>query len=756
MMDNQPLVQSIAIVLAVVGGLLLLVASLTLIAGRNAHDEALLADAGGPYSAAGHPDLGLYTGQEGETILLDASGSSFGRSPISRYEWDVDGDGIFDLISGESTIETTFADDFYGQVTLRVTNTEGQTDEAQAPIMITDVPPTVDFMPVPGVVAGQPLRHEVTIYEPGDDPVWVRVGYGDGTTDWWQFPSTVAEKRLTLQHVYDLPGDYRLVVEVLDENCEGMEREATVRVAPACESPPLNARFQPPHTLGEAGERISLRVYEEGKAMDRLEMEVRSLEGSTLPLGNMKASTGDCAWETTIELQCDSTWVLTAVPVDTESSVCGAPTDIELMLCGPVDDAVVTIWSVRAFFSDGTYRLIELYHLTYPQRLIAGIPCFVFFTRTSYSWMPENSNQCIHLAFVVYPWPQTIQFRLSGVSTEPGDALNHPQVGADRNLDLQFVQGDQWDPQIQVIDQTSARTRWPTWFALITTTSYDFGSYGEITATACGINVGPRKIPRDDVPAPGGNHIADVWDARHPANPREIADDDATPAGNGTVGDGFSRYEEYRGFYEAGGHVRTDPAVKDVFILDVNRMGIGNFPALGYAIHANITNVEVARITRQVDFQQGTARTTNHGTTDQFAIQLTNAPVAVIPIAMAGGVIRTPGMTVARGVAGAYYPTDAPSCLIDVTAVSAAPPGGMRGAGVPVAGALNWVIGHELGHAVGLDPPPGGHAHAMWKGCTMNARIPISAPAGLALPGGYCAVAAPDGFDCVTRHAARR
>ncbi len=46
-------------------------------------------------------------------------------------------------------------------------------------------------------------------------------------------------------------------------------------------------------------------------------------------------------------------------------------------------------------------------------------------------------------------------------------------------------------------------------------------------------------------------------------------DVDAKPAGRpGADGDGFSVYEEYRGFYVNGTHEFLDPQLKDVFVLN--------------------------------------------------------------------------------------------------------------------------------------------------------------------------------------------
>lgn len=64
------------------------------------------------------------------------------------------------------------------------------------------------------------------------------------------------------------------------------------------------------------------------------------------------------------------------------------------------------------------------------------------------------------------------------------------------------------------------------------------------------------------------NHIADAWEEEvsNAGGDDPRSDADLTPYGDGDRGDGFSFYEEYRGFMTKRGHVRTDPLVKTLFI----------------------------------------------------------------------------------------------------------------------------------------------------------------------------------------------
>ena len=92
-------------------------------------------------------------------------------------------------------------------------------------------------------------------------------------------------------------------------------------------------------------------------------------------------------------------------------------------------------------------------------------------------------------------------------------------------------------------------------------------------------------IPLDD----DEDHIADYWEeewsiSQEPGD----ADNDDMPAGIGrdsAKGDGFTNYEEYRGFQVMGQWTETSPVFKDLFILDEAYHGIGYFDKLQLQVH---------------------------------------------------------------------------------------------------------------------------------------------------------------------------
>lgn len=116
-----------------------------------ADDEltALDAEADGP-SAWLH---GPYVQKIGTSITFDARGSvpGAGSDVITSYEWDLDGDLVYDEQTTEPMYTHTFDEAFSGEVTVRVTQNGGLEDVASTTVAITldgdDVPAELDNCP---------------------------------------------------------------------------------------------------------------------------------------------------------------------------------------------------------------------------------------------------------------------------------------------------------------------------------------------------------------------------------------------------------------------------------------------------------------------------------------------------------------------------------------------------------------------------------------------------------------------------------
>ena len=80
---------------------------------------------------------GPYVQQAGTSIEFDARGSAAGGGALTQYEWDLDGDGAFDETTTTPRITATYPDLVDIEVTVRVTQTDGQTSTATASVLIT-------------------------------------------------------------------------------------------------------------------------------------------------------------------------------------------------------------------------------------------------------------------------------------------------------------------------------------------------------------------------------------------------------------------------------------------------------------------------------------------------------------------------------------------------------------------------------------------------------------------------------------------
>jgi hypothetical protein len=207
-----------------------------------------------------------------------------------------------------------------------------------------------------------------------------------------------------------------------------------------------------------------------------------------------------------------------------------------------------------------------------------------------------------------YQVPDTVTFTLSEVSHEPGVAMNWPPQGtATSDPDLtfdcafNFAPGDIVNVDSKECDTEFTLTGTQIEFqpednsqpVLATLSPHDWGAWATLNVTAVVAGVAYQGTLASD---PGntnilipqrqpGSFIADSWkNGKVPLSTPDSDDSENDPVGDGQKGDGFTLYEEYRGFYmgcaasgepqpegTAGAgcqHAEGDPATKDFFIVD--------------------------------------------------------------------------------------------------------------------------------------------------------------------------------------------
>lgn len=173
-----------------------------------------------------------------------------------------------------------------------------------------------------------------------------------------------------------------------------------------------------------------------------------------------------------------------------------------------------------------------------------------------------------------------ITFELLKTSKEPGVCMNWPpKPDSQAGFDLRLDPGPNLDLQIDPTAQKGFIAGKSLDHADATVACYDFGGYTTIKVTAetpKGTITGylsPNKsiveipLPKRDE----GSLIATHWkELKGVTNLKDDSDEEDLPVGDKDKGDGFTLYEEYRGFREGGNHFRGDPKKKDVMVCNLS------------------------------------------------------------------------------------------------------------------------------------------------------------------------------------------
>jgi LPXTG-motif cell wall-anchored protein len=188
---------------------------------------------------------GSLTALEGSTVTVSGTDSTDPDGSIVSYEWDLDGDGLFERTG--PTIDVSLRDQGEVTVTLRVTDDDGASDVTTRTITFTDVPPLIvldgDLM----IGADGSVSRTGRIVDPGpDDEHTVTVDWGDGSG---ARSVDVADRRFTLRHTYRsgsaldsglvqrLGSSYLVIVEACDTEVPDACGAATFDVDPFVPEP---------------------------------------------------------------------------------------------------------------------------------------------------------------------------------------------------------------------------------------------------------------------------------------------------------------------------------------------------------------------------------------------------------------------------------------------------------------------------------------------------------------------------------------
>ncbi|MBN1893244.1 hypothetical protein JW906_02070 [bacterium] len=149
-------------------------------------------------------------GFEGTAVLLDASESRDNgqNAGIVGYDWDWNGDGIFDQSTETPVVSRLYPDDFEGNVILRVRDRAGFTASTTAAVVIDNVNPVLDIGSDRTIMEGDTVHLHAGFTDPGSDT----------HTFQWKFNGSGTDENQTLDRVFPDDGFFRIECTVRDDD----------------------------------------------------------------------------------------------------------------------------------------------------------------------------------------------------------------------------------------------------------------------------------------------------------------------------------------------------------------------------------------------------------------------------------------------------------------------------------------------------------------------------------------------------------
>jgi len=180
-----------------------------------------------PVGAAGEPPIadagGPYLGNECDSMLLDASGSSDPNGDPLTYRWNISGLWIENYYY--PYLEWTWFDDFSGEITLEVSDGD-LTAVDTAEVIVLNVPPEILSVNGPTEVdVGIEFLLLVNFYDGMSDPRFkipsldtytATFYWGDGSSTVFSLGSE--EFWINASHIYSEIGVYHIIITIVDDN----------------------------------------------------------------------------------------------------------------------------------------------------------------------------------------------------------------------------------------------------------------------------------------------------------------------------------------------------------------------------------------------------------------------------------------------------------------------------------------------------------------------------------------------------------
>ena len=230
---------------------------------------------------------------------------------------------------------------------------------------------------------------------------------------------------------------------------------------------------------------------------------------------------------------------------------------------------------------------------------------------------------------------EVFTFALVETSREPGVCMNYPLLsaaaaGRTGAPDMKFLPTGGTDADRQELELPPALDDPDHPHAEAQVDCFDFGAWSDLWVTAeladgrsitGHLKGDPAAIMMPLPKRTGASCIADAWKEQHGLTTAGDNDDAETlPSAGKVPGDGFTLYEEYRGFVENVRHFRGDPKKIDFFVRNYiggdAQAGIDLFAGLtGAAVHSRLRDAEFDPEKRvmNANHDRGVHRVDQHG-----------------------------------------------------------------------------------------------------------------------------------------------
>lgn len=147
--------------------------------------------------------LAEYVGRVGEVFTFSATATnSLGSSDGLRYEWDLDGDGDFELLSNSGTIQHQYDAEFHGVIQVKVTDTAGLSGTMSASVDVYENLPeiaAIKYLSATPIIGGESTvnfvaaaRYVVVLVD------GVPIGYLEGGTQSFTLTNVESNIEVTL------------------------------------------------------------------------------------------------------------------------------------------------------------------------------------------------------------------------------------------------------------------------------------------------------------------------------------------------------------------------------------------------------------------------------------------------------------------------------------------------------------------------------------------------------------------------------